>query len=58
MSGFGGADIFLDCLNSESKTMSVLYPAHKSQRLFHTFGVIPDDIIINFIYKSLRKNSS
>lgn len=36
----------------------VLYPAHKSQRLFYTFGVIPDDIIINFIYKSLRKNSS
>ena len=49
--GSGGADIFLDCLNSESKTMSVLYPAHKSQRLFNTFGVIPDDIIIIFIYK-------
>lgn len=48
----------LGLFNSESKTMSVLYQALKFQKLFHTFGVIPDDIIINFTYKSLRKNSS
>lgn len=29
-----------------------------SRRLFNTFGVIPDDIIINFIYKIIVKVKS
>jgi len=31
---------------------------HISRRLFNTFGVIPDDIIINFIYKIIVKVKS
>lgn len=43
--------------NKDFKYLCTL-PAHISQRLFNTFGVIPNDIIINLIYKIIVKVKS
>lgn len=48
----------LKTVKNKVLNISVLYRAHISQRLFNTFGVIPDDIIINFIYKIIVKVKS
>ena len=48
----------LKTVKNKILNISVLYWAHISQRLFNTFGVIPNDIIINFIYKIIVKVKS
>lgn len=48
----------LKTVKIEILNISVLYRAYISQRVFNTFGVIPDDIIINFIYKIIVKVKS
>lgn len=45
-SGQGGADIFLDCLNSNSKTTSVLQRTQVTKCSFDSLFIIPNEVIM------------
>jgi hypothetical protein len=54
---FGGADVFLDTLGGQSGASPILQRTHCAQRHFNSLPIIPDQVIVYYLYKFIHAHT-